>query len=65
MPNVISPFATGFELMAHCEAGRFQTSIDLMRLMWGYMLDGPGMTNSTLIEGYSVDGDISMLSRLC
>ncbi len=30
---------------------------ELMELMWGYMLDGEGMTNSTLVEGYRVDGD--------
>jgi len=29
-----------------------------MELMWGYMLDGPGMTNSTLLEGYRTDGYI-------
>jgi len=56
--NVISPFATSFELLAHCEAQEYQTALDLMRLQWGYMLDGPGFTNSTLIEGYAVDGDI-------
>jgi len=32
-----------------------------MRRQWGYMLDGPGFTNSTLIEGFRMDGDIRRL----
>ncbi|KAF3921515.1 hypothetical protein AA313_de0200472 [Arthrobotrys entomopaga] len=58
MPNTISPFISSFELIAHCYAGEHQSAVDLMRLMWGYMLDAKGMTNSTFIEGYRVDGNI-------
>ncbi|EPS40073.1 hypothetical protein H072_6116 [Dactylellina haptotyla CBS 200.50] len=58
MPNTISPFATSFELIAHCYAGEHQSAVDLMRIMWGYMLDGKGMTNSTFIEGFRLDGNI-------
>ncbi|KAI4161070.1 MAG: hypothetical protein LQ342_005233 [Letrouitia transgressa] len=57
-PNVISPFASSFELLAHSVAGNDDAAVELMKLMWGYMLDGPGFTNSTLVEGYRVDGDI-------
>lgn len=55
-PNVISPFASSFELLAHCAVGNHDAAVELMEAMWGYMLDGPGMTNSTLVEGYRVDG---------
>jgi hypothetical protein len=55
-PNVISPFASSFELLGHCAAGAHDIAVELMELMWGYMLDGPGMTNSTCTEGYRVDG---------
>jgi hypothetical protein len=55
-PNVISPFASSFELLGHASAGNHDAAVELMELMWGYMLDGPGMTNSTLIEGYRIDG---------
>jgi hypothetical protein len=55
-PNVISPFASSFELLGHASAGNQDAAVELMGLMWGYMLDGPGMTNSTLIEGYRIDG---------
>lgn len=54
----ISPFASGFELQAHIAAGNALNALDLIRLEWGYMLDGPNMTNSTFIEGYSADGSL-------
>jgi hypothetical protein len=55
-PNVMSPFSSSFELLGHSAAGNTDAAIELMELMWGYMLDGPGMTNSTLIEGFRTDG---------
>ncbi|TVY81962.1 hypothetical protein LSUE1_G007263, partial [Lachnellula suecica] len=57
-PNVISPFASSFELLAHAAAENHDAAVELIELMWGYMLDGPGMTNSTLLEGYRIDGYI-------
>lgn len=57
-PNIISPFASSFELLAHCAVGNYDTAVELMELMWGYMLDGPGMTNSTFLEGYRIDGSV-------
>ncbi|KAL8902529.1 MAG: hypothetical protein Q9207_004627 [Kuettlingeria erythrocarpa] len=57
-PNVISPFASSFELLAHCAAGNHDAAVELTELMWGYMLDGEGFTNSTCVEGYRIDGDI-------
>ena len=57
-PNVMSPFASSFEVLGHIGAGNTDAAVELMELMWGYMLDGPGMTNSTTIEGYRVDGYI-------
>ena len=57
-PNVISPFASSFELLGHIAAKNPNAAVELMELMWGYMLDGPGMTNSTLLEGYRTDGYI-------
>ena len=58
-PDVISPFVGGFELEAHYVAGQAQYAVDLVRLQWGFMLDDPRMTNSTFIEGYSVDGSLN------
>lgn len=55
-PNVMSPFSSSFELQGHCAAGNHDASVELMLLMWGYLLDGPGFTNSTLAEGFRTDG---------
>lgn len=55
-PNVISPFTSSFELLGHCAVGSIDTAVELMLHMWGYMLNGPGMTNSTCVEGYRTDG---------
>jgi hypothetical protein len=32
---------------------------DLIRLQWGYMLDGEVMANSTFVVGYSTDGSLN------
>jgi len=42
--------------VAHSFAGNISATLELIRLQWRYMLDGPGFTNSTLIEGYDVNG---------
>ncbi|KAI1847213.1 hypothetical protein JX266_006753 [Neoarthrinium moseri] len=55
-PNVMSPFSSSFELQGHCAAGNHNAAVELMLLMWGYLLDGPGFTNSTLAEGFRTDG---------
>ncbi|KAB5563061.1 Six-hairpin glycosidase-like protein [Coniochaeta sp. 2T2.1] len=57
-PNVISPFASGFELLAHAAAEQIDSAVELMLLEWGYLLDGPGFTNSTLAEGFRIDGHV-------
>ncbi|KAK3685694.1 Six-hairpin glycosidase-like protein [Podospora appendiculata] len=57
-PNVISPFASGFELLAHCAAADVAAAVELILLEWGHLLDGRGFTNSTLAEGFRVDGNV-------
>ncbi|TEY51939.1 hypothetical protein BOTCAL_0262g00090 [Botryotinia calthae] len=55
--SVVSPFVTSFEIQAHYLAGRADRAVKLIQFMWGdFMLDDPRMTNSTFIEGYSMDG---------
>jgi hypothetical protein len=57
-PNAILPISSSYELLAHIAAENHDAAVELIELMWGYMLAGPGVTNSTLIEGYRIDGDI-------
>ena len=54
--NAVCPFISGLELQTHMAAGNTKRALSLMRNMWAYMLDAPGMTNSTFMEGYAVDG---------
>ena len=57
--TTVSPFLSGFELQAYYIAGQAQNAVKLMKFMWGdFMLDNPHMTNSTLIEGYSTNGNL-------
>lgn len=55
-PNVISPFASSFELLAHAAASHADRALELALLEWSHLLDGHGFTNSTLAEGFRVDG---------
>jgi hypothetical protein len=48
--NVISPFASSFELLAHSAAGNQNAAVELIELMWGYMLDGPGIPGIKLLS---------------
>ena len=54
--ETVSPFISGVELESHFLSNNATSALDLMRLEWGFMLDDPRMTNSTLIEGYQTDG---------
>ncbi|KAH6686172.1 Six-hairpin glycosidase-like protein [Plectosphaerella plurivora] len=56
-PNVISPFASSFELLAHAAAEVPNSTLELILLEWSHLLDGHGFTNSTLAEGFRIDGD--------
>ncbi|KAE8327042.1 Six-hairpin glycosidase [Aspergillus sergii] len=58
-PDVISPFVSGFEVQAHYLAGFPERAHELIEFMWAdFMLDDPRMTNSSLIEGYTTDGEL-------
>jgi len=55
-PGKISPFITGFEVMAHFTAGEGKRARDLIKLHWGYLLNAEFATNSTFVEGLNDDG---------
>ncbi|KAL2837609.1 alpha-L-rhamnosidase A precursor [Aspergillus pseudodeflectus] len=57
--TTISPFISGLEGEANFLIGNAVAALDLIRLQWGYMLDGEVMTNSTFVEGYSTDGSLN------
>lgn len=56
LPGEISPFISSFEIQAHLLAGQTQRALDLMRTSWGWYLNNPLGTQSTMIEGYLTNG---------
>lgn len=56
MPGNIIPYIESMEIKGHLAARQASRSLDLMRRSWGWYLNNPAGTNSTLIEGYLADG---------
>ncbi|KAG7094575.1 hypothetical protein E1B28_005402 [Marasmius oreades] len=58
LPDTISPFISGFELQAHFEANQPERALDLLHRTWGYMLYTNLSVESTLLEGFTVNGSL-------
>ncbi|KAI2628854.1 glycoside hydrolase family 78 protein [Hypoxylon sp. NC1633] len=56
LPGEVSTFVSSFEIQAHLLAGQVQRALDLIRISWGWYLNNKNGTESTMIEGYLVDG---------
>lgn len=56
LPGEISPFISSLESQAHFLAGQTQRALDLIRRSWGWYLNNSNGTQSTMIEGYLVNG---------
>jgi hypothetical protein len=52
----ISPFISSFELQAHFSLRQTGRALDLMKRTWGWYLNHPNGSQSTMIEGYRTDG---------
>lgn len=58
LPDVISPFISGVEVLGHFAAGEPDRALELTARLWGYLLDSPEMTGSTLAEGLAANGSL-------
>ncbi|KAI0129421.1 alpha-L-rhamnosidase B [Xylariales sp. AK1849] len=56
LPGEISPFISSFEIQAHLLVGQTHRALDLIRTSWGWYLNNPNGTQSTMIEGYLTNG---------
>ncbi|KKY39721.1 putative bacterial alpha-l-rhamnosidase domain protein [Diaporthe ampelina] len=56
LPGNISPFISSFEVQAHLAAGETTRALDLVRTSWGWYLGNGAGTQSTVVEGYLVNG---------
>uniref|UniRef100_A0A0W0EY35 Putative Six-hairpin glycosidase n=1 Tax=Moniliophthora roreri TaxID=221103 RepID=A0A0W0EY35_MONRR len=63
LPDTISPFIGSFELQAHFEANQNARALDLLHRTWGYMLYTNISVQSTLLEGFTVDGSLGYRSN--
>jgi Bacterial alpha-L-rhamnosidase 6 hairpin glycosidase domain len=52
----ISTFVGSMELMSHFVAGYDKRGLDMIRMMWGYMLSSPNGPQSTFWESFTTDG---------
>jgi hypothetical protein len=55
----ISTFASSMELMSHFQAGYDARGLDMIRSMWGHMLNASHGTGSTFWEGLNSDGSFA------
>lgn len=56
LPNNISPFISSFEVQGHFATGHTDRALELIRRSWGWYLNHPNGTGSTVIEGYLTNG---------
>lgn len=52
----VSPFISSFEIQAHLIAGQTDRALELIRTSWGWYLNNENGSQSTVIEGYLVNG---------
>jgi hypothetical protein len=56
LPGNIVPFVESFEIKAHFAAAQPARALDLIRRSWGWYINNPLGTQSTMVEGYLPDG---------
>ncbi|KAI0155313.1 glycoside hydrolase family 78 protein [Xylariaceae sp. FL1272] len=56
LPGEISPYISSLEIQAHLLAGQPQRALDLIRTSWGWYLNNEFGTQSTMVEGYLING---------
>jgi hypothetical protein len=56
LPGNISPFISSFEIQAHFAIGQTARALDLIRRSWGWYINNPLGSESTVIEGYLENG---------
>ena len=63
LPFNISPFITSFELLGRFTVRDTQRALSLLRTTWGWIVNNPNSTQSTLIEGYLTNGTFGYRSN--
>jgi hypothetical protein len=55
----VSPFISGFELQALIHANKMHDALRMIRKTWGWMINNPSSTGSTMLEAWGEDGNIT------
>ncbi|KAL2068487.1 hypothetical protein VTL71DRAFT_16585 [Oculimacula yallundae] len=55
----VSPFVSGFELQALVHADKMNDALALIRTTWGWMINNPASTGSTMLEAWGANGEIT------
>jgi len=58
LPDTISPFVSGLELLGHFRTAQASTALELATRLWGYILNSPILTGSTFVEGMTANGSL-------
>ncbi|KAJ5748250.1 uncharacterized protein N7511_009946 [Penicillium nucicola] len=56
LPENIASFISSFEIQSHFVVGKPERALDLIRRSWGWYINNPNGTESTVIEGYLRNG---------
>ncbi|KAJ6044466.1 uncharacterized protein N7446_002660 [Penicillium canescens] len=56
LPENIASFISSFEIQSHFVVGNPDRALDLIRRSWGWYINNPNGTESTVIEGYIRNG---------
>ena len=62
LPYNISPFISSFELLGRLVVRDTARAFTLLRTLWGWIINNPDSTESTLLEGYLFNGSFSYRS---
>ena len=63
LPNTISPFISGVELLGHLQVGEVDRAMNLTQRLWGFLLNDSTMTGSTFAEGITSNGSLYYRSQ--
>jgi hypothetical protein len=55
----VSPFISGFELQALVHANKMNDALQMIRTAWGWMINNPAITGSTMLEAWGGNGEIT------
>ncbi len=63
LPLNVVPFITSFELLGRFNVRDTAKALDLLRTTWGWIVNNPNSTESTVIEGYLTNGTFGYRSN--